>query len=153
MYIYVTLELHNMKRTIHLKWQLAYPPETIWEYLTNPALLSQWTEIKSFKPVVGFEFIQQQPAKPKRGWDGMMYHKVLEVVPNEKLSYSFKAGPEKGIITLDTVVTWRLTPNGTGTTLALEHAGFEGLKNVMTSFIMELGWKNHIIKKLKTALK
>lgn len=142
-----------MKRNIHIKWQLTYPVETIWEYLTNFELLSQWTEIKSFKAVVGFEFTQKQPAKPKHGWDGMMYHKVLEVVPNEKLSYSFKAGPEKGVITLDTIVTWRLTANGRGTTLELEHSGFEGLKNVMTSFIMELGWRNHMIKKLKTALK
>jgi uncharacterized protein YndB with AHSA1/START domain len=142
-----------MKRTIKLKWHFPHPPETVWEYLTNPDLLSQWTKIKDFKSVVGFEFTQQERPQPKRGWDGMMYHRILEVIPNEKLSYTFQAGPEKGVITLDTIVTWRLKPDDNGTTLELEHSGFEGLKNYMTSFIMELGWKNHIIKKLKSALK
>lgn len=142
-----------MKRSINLKWQFPnHSSETIWEYLTNPSLLSQWTKIKEFEPIVGFEFNQQQPPQPKLGWDGMMYHKVIEVIPKEKLSYTFQGGPGKGVITLDTIVTWRLKPHGNGTTLELEHSGFEGLKNYLTSFIMELGWKNHIIKKLKKAL-
>lgn len=142
-----------MKRKIHLKWNLPHPPETVWEYLTNTDLLSQWTKIKDFKPVVGYEFTQQERAQPKRGWDGMMYHKVLEVIPGKKLSYTLQGGPEKGVITLDTVVTWQLKPHSDGTTLELIHTGFEGIKNYMTSFIMELGWRNHVIKKLKKALK
>ncbi|MGO1585569.1 MAG: SRPBCC family protein [Mesonia sp.] len=142
-----------MKRNIKLEWFFDYSPEQIWECLTNPELLKEWMGIQSFKAEVGFEFTQKQKPKPAMKWDGMMYHTVLEVVPIEKLSYSFQGGPKPGVITLDTIVTWRLSPKKNGTVLVLEHTGFEGAKNILSSMFMELGWKNHIAKKFKKALK
>lgn len=44
---------------------------------------------------------------------------VIAVVPERLLRYSFAPG------TLDTTITWRLEPEGSGTRLHLEHSGFD----------------------------
>lgn len=141
-----------MQRDIRLTWFYNYPPETIWNFLSKPELLRLWTKVNDFRPETGFEFFQQEKPNPSKGWDGMMYHKVLEVIPFKKLSYTFQGGPEKCSISLDTVVTWTLIPKNGGTELQLEHTGFEGAKNYFTSYILELGWKNNVAKKFKKAL-
>jgi uncharacterized protein YndB with AHSA1/START domain len=137
-----------MKRDIHLKWFYNYPPETIWECLTNPEILKQWSPMKDFKPEIGFSCQSQQRPRPSQNWDGIMYHTILEIVPMKRLSYSFKGGPKPGEFNLDTVVTWTLEPKDGGTELHLAHTGFTGTKNYFTSFIMEFGWKKIVGKKL-----
>src|SRR5690606_31574267 len=89
---------------------------------------------------------------PRMNWDGKMYFEVLKVVPLQQLSYSFQGGPREGVITLDTVVTWTLTPKDGGTELRLEHTGFRGARNYFTSFIMEMGWKKGIAKRFSNLL-
>jgi hypothetical protein len=44
---------------------------------------------------------------------------VLEVEHERVLKYRFAAG------TLDTIITWRLLPEGSGTRLNLTHEGFD----------------------------
>ncbi|CAG5004915.1 hypothetical protein DYBT9275_03474 [Dyadobacter sp. CECT 9275] len=141
-----------MKRDVKVQWFYPHPPEVIWECLTNQELLNKWTFIKDFKPVVGHEFEAHAKPRKSQGFDGIMYHKVLEVIPLKKLSYTFRGGPQKGVITLDTIVTWTLTPKNGGTELKVEQSGFEGTKNYFTSFIMELGWKKILSKKITKAL-
>ncbi|ELR68009.1 hypothetical protein C900_01272 [Fulvivirga imtechensis AK7] len=143
-----------MKRSINLDWFYPYPVEIIWDCLTDAEKLKEWSSLHKtveFRAEVGFEWMEQQ--KPRKGWDGKMYFKVLEVAPCEKLVYSFKGGPAPGIITLDTVVTYRLESTNGGTQLYLEHTGFEGLKGVMTSFIMHRGWIKFFAKRLMIYLK
>ncbi len=43
-------------------------------------------------------------------------------------------------------VTFLLEPAGSGTRLTLLHTGFTGLKPVLTSFILGMGWKGHLNK-------
>jgi uncharacterized protein YndB with AHSA1/START domain len=137
-----------MERDIKMHWFYPYPVETIWECLTNPEILKQWSPMKDFRPEVGFECETHQPPRRSQNWDGIMYLKVLEITPEKRLSYSFKGGPEPGTISLDTVVTWILIPKDGGTELHLEHTGFSGSKNYFTSFIMQLGWKKIVGNKL-----
>ncbi len=147
-----------MKRDIKLKWFYPHPVETIWECLTNPDLLKQWSLASTgFKAEVGFKWMEQSKPRPKMDWDGKMYFEVLEVVPLEKLSYSFKGGstkgtPAEGFYSLDTVVNWILIPKDGGTELHLEQTGFNGMKNYISSFIMEIGWKNKVAKRFQQAL-
>ncbi len=142
-----------MERNVRLKWFYPYPVETIWECLTEPELLKQWSlRSGDFKAEVGFKWMEVQPPRPRMGWDGKMYFEVLEVIPLQKLAYSFKGGPAEGVITLDTIVTWTLSPKDNGTELHLAHTGFKGPKNIFTSFIMEMGWKNKVIKRLEKIL-
>jgi uncharacterized protein YndB with AHSA1/START domain len=131
-----------MQRDIHHKWFLPHSPETVWQFLTESELLGQWLMKNDFRPVVGHQF--NFHTKPRPGFDGTVYCQVLEVVPGKRLSYSWKGGPRKGKITLDSVVTWTLVPKDKGTELALEHAGFKGLKNLLAYVIMGKGWEKII---------
>ena len=46
-----------MQKEIKHSWFFSHPAETIWEYLTNSELLSQWLMKNDFKPVVGQKFM------------------------------------------------------------------------------------------------
>lgn len=141
-----------MERDIRLTWFYNYPPATVWALLTDPALLRRWMNVNDFKAEPGFEFSQQEKPNASKGWDGIIYHKVLEVTPQKKLSYTFRGGPEKSCATLDTIVSWYIVPKNGGTELKLEHTGFKGARNYFTSYILEMGWKNNVAKKFRNAL-
>jgi uncharacterized protein YndB with AHSA1/START domain len=142
-----------MKRDIRLTLFYPHPVEKLWECLTNPEILKQWSlNSGDFKPEVGFKWMEVKKPRPAMQWDGKMYFEVLEVIPLKKISYSFKGGPKEGVINLDTVVTWTLRAKDNGTEVCLEHTGFKGAKNILTSFIMEVGWKNKVAKRLEKAI-
>ena len=141
-----------MKKDIKHTWIINHPVEVVWEYLTDSEKLSKWLMKNNFQPIVGHKF--QFWTKPliKLGFDGNVYCEVLEIVPFEKLSYTWKGGPGKGKITLDSVVVWTLIKKDCVTELTIEHIGFEGLKNFVGYFFMNFGWKAIIRKKLPTLL-
>jgi uncharacterized protein YndB with AHSA1/START domain len=142
-----------MNKNIKLKWFYPYPVETIWECLTNPEILKEWSLSRGdFKAEVGFKWMEVSKPRKKMNWDGKMYFEVLEVVPLKKLSYSFKGGPREGEYNLDTVVNWVLIPREDGTELHLEQTGFTGMMNYLAAFFMEQGWKNKVAKRLQQAL-
>lgn len=98
---------------------------------------------------------------PQKGWDGVTHCEVIAVEPLKRLVYTYRgeatgekalacagihsdAGDKitKGIFTkLDTVLRFTLEPTCGGTILSLEHAGYKGLKLVIISYIMQMGWK------------
>jgi uncharacterized protein YndB with AHSA1/START domain len=87
------------------------PPENIWRALTQPQLIAQWLMKNDFQPVAGRSF------KLRADW-GAVECQVLEVAPNKTLSYTW------GAFGLESIVTWTLTPTGTGTRLRMEQSGF-----------------------------
>lgn len=91
--------------------ELPYPPERIWRALTQPHLIEEWLMKNDFKPDVGHRF------NLSADW-GAVDCRVLTVEPNKALSYSWEAHG------LESVVTWTLTPSGTGTHLRMEQSGF-----------------------------
>ncbi|MFJ4184548.1 SRPBCC domain-containing protein [Kitasatospora sp. NPDC089509] len=101
------------KATIHCDEFLPYPPARVWEALTDPELHARWWAAGDVKAVVGHRFTLDM------GPFGQQPCEVVEVEVEQLLRYSFAAG------TLDTTVTWRLVPEGHGTRLLLEHAGFD----------------------------
>ena len=133
-----------MERSIIQKWLLPGSPEVVWDYLTKPELLAQWLMENDIRPEVGHKFQFRTYPKVNFGFDGIVYCEVLIVEPYKKLSYSWKGGPGKGKITLDSVVTWTLTEKENGTELLLEHTGFRGLKNLIGYFAMSKGWGGKI---------
>ena len=82
---------------------------------------------------------------PNYDFDGNIYCVVLEVIPNKKLSYSWKGGPGDGRITLDSVVEWTLHEKDNGTELHLVHSGFKETNALMFS-IMNDGWLKNMHK-------
>lgn len=140
-----------MQRTIRHEFTFSQPPEVVWEYLTNPEWLALWLMPNDFKPQVGHQFQFKTKPKLKLRFDGTVYCEVLEIIPYKKLVYSWKGGLSKENPSLDSIVIWTLMPTNNGTVLQLEHKGFDGLKNYLSYFIMNMGWLkigNRFIKKI-----
>jgi uncharacterized protein YndB with AHSA1/START domain len=141
-----------MQRDIHLSWFFEHPVEDVWDFLTKPELMGQWFMKNDFKPEVGHKFQFRDKPKKAVGWDGIVYCEVLEIIPLKKISFRWQGGPDPGVISMDTVVTWTLVKAANGTSLTLDHTGFRGLKNYMSSFFMEKGWNTNMRKKFARVL-
>ncbi|HEX6040194.1 SRPBCC domain-containing protein [Longimicrobium sp.] len=98
---------------IQLSEHIPHPPSRVWAALTDPAIHARWWAAGDVRPVAGHRFTLDMGA-----W-GQQACEVIAVEPERLLSYSFAPG------TLDTTITWRLEPEGEGTRLSLEHAGFD----------------------------
>ncbi|MEJ1241688.1 SRPBCC domain-containing protein [Chryseolinea sp. T2] len=142
-----------MTKEIVQLWELDAPPELVWQCLTDTNILSEWLMPNDFSPVVGHEFMFHTRPRPLPPFDGKVYCKVLEVVEGKKLSFSWKGGPGDGSISLDTIVSWTITPAGSRTNLLLEHKGFKGMKNYLAYFFMNVGWQKSIRRRLIETLK
>lgn len=92
---------------------IGHAPAVVWKALTDPELMERWWVRGDIQPVVGHEFTLDMGA-----W-GVQACRVTAVEPERLLRYSFAES------VLDSVITWRLVPEGTGTRLFLEHAGFD----------------------------
>lgn len=92
---------------------LTHPPDDVWRALTDPVLLARWWAPGDVRPVVGHTFTLDMG-----NW-GSQLCVVTAVDPGKLLAYTFGDG------SLDTTITWRLIPEGTGTRLFLEHSGFD----------------------------
>jgi uncharacterized protein YndB with AHSA1/START domain len=124
-----------------------HAPDIIWKALTSGALIGRWLmPPDGFAPVAGRCFTFQ--TKPADEWDGTIHCEVLEVVPNERLSYAWKGGHESNAdgygSKLETVVTFTLARTDTGTRLRLVHSGFVLPKNDTAYRNMGEGWKKVI---------
>jgi uncharacterized protein YndB with AHSA1/START domain len=126
-----------------------HAPAVIWKTLTSGELIGRWLMApKDFEPVAGSHFTFQ--TMPAGEWDGTIHCEVLEVVPNERLSYGWKGGHESNDgygSELETVVTFTLSKAETGTRLRLVHSGFVLPKNDTAYRNMSEGWKT-VVKKL-----
>jgi uncharacterized protein YndB with AHSA1/START domain len=98
-------------RSVVVEREVPFPPEKIWRALTQPHLIAEWLMKNDFEPVQDHRF-------SLRGDWGSVDCRVLEVEPNKTLSYTWEA------MGLESVVTWTLTPKGTGTHLRMEQSGF-----------------------------
>ena len=134
-----------MTKTIRHQFFFAHPPEVVWDYLTKAELIAQWLMENDFLPVMGHDFQFRTRPMPGFNFDGIVYCKVVEIVPFKKLSYSWKGGPGEGRITLDSLVEWSLQPAENGTELLLVHSGFKEADFNMYS-IMNDGWLRNIHK-------
>jgi len=69
---------------------LPHTPETIWKTLTAGELIGRWLKMTpvGFEPVKGRRFTFQ--TTPAGVWDGVIQCQVLDVIPNERLVYSWK---------------------------------------------------------------
>ena len=120
-----------------------HAPAVVWKTLTTPALMSRWLAMPSigFEATKGKRFTYQ--TTPAGEWDGVIQCEVLEVIPNERLVYSWKGGHEANVgygSRLETVVTWTLSKVDTGTRLRLVHSGFARPRNDTAFKNMSVGW-------------
>jgi len=159
-----------MARTIKLKTVLPFPQEQVWQALTNPKLLGSWFMENNIEPTQGHYFTFRM--KPQKGWDGITHCEVISVEPQKSIAFTYRgeatgekalacAGIHsdtadkitKGIFTkLDTILSFILEPTCGGTILSMEHSGYKGLKLVIISLIMQIGWKKQLRRRLPKVL-
>ncbi|MDQ6888801.1 MAG: SRPBCC domain-containing protein, partial [Bacteroidota bacterium] len=95
------------------------PIEKVWKAITDKDQMKQWYfDIKSFEPVVGYEF------EFTAGNEGKMFRhlcKITDVVEGKKLRYSWRYDGYPG----NSFVTFELFDKGNATQLKLSHEGLE----------------------------
>ena len=122
------------------------PVELVWRALTEKELMKKWYfDISDFVLEVGAKFHFEG------GKEGRCYvHvcEILEIVPLEKLKYSWKYEGYSGL----SFVTFELYPSGQKTRLKLIHEGLETLPPENPDFARDNfvgGWKFLILESLK----
>ncbi|MBE1492043.1 SRPBCC family protein [Plantactinospora soyae] len=127
---------------------LPQPPVRVWHALTDAELLARWFMPNDFKPVLGHRFTFQAKPRPEQNFDGVVHCEVLELTPERLLRFAWRGGH------LDTTVTWTLTPEGRGTRLVVEHAGFDpdDPDQRLAFKIMGGGWRSHVLRGLADLL-
>ncbi|MGN6212100.1 SRPBCC family protein [Parafilimonas sp.] len=96
------------------------PVEQVWNALTDKEEMRKWYfNVSDFKPEKGFEF--SFAGQGSKGEEYVHACKVLEVIPNKKLQYSWVYKGYPGY----SVVTFELFEEGNTTRLKLTHEGLE----------------------------
>jgi uncharacterized protein YndB with AHSA1/START domain len=111
-----------MSNTIRREMVMPQPREQVWQAITDRTTLAAWMYPNDFEPRIGHRFTFQVPANPKVGFDGLTVRcEVLECEPPSRLVFSWSVGGPVD----NTRVSFRLEPDGHGTRLFFEHAGFD----------------------------
>ncbi|HPF37466.1 MAG TPA: SRPBCC domain-containing protein [Phycisphaerae bacterium] len=119
--------------SINIKVEYPHPPRKVWFALTDSDAIAAWLMENNFKPEVGHEFTLRTDPAP--GFDGVVHCKVIELVEEKRLSFSWRGGP------LDTIATFELRPTAVGTELTFTQTGFSGFKSNLTRLILRSGSK------------
>lgn len=114
-------------RSILSEAEFDQPVDVVWRAITDSEWLAVWFFPNDIRPVEGHSFTIW--SRPIERWDGEFQCRVLEVVPNEKLSFRWKGGHEelKGFgHYMDVTVTWTISPlPGGGTRLLFVQEGID----------------------------
>ncbi len=126
-------------QSVVVEREIAHPPEKLWRALTQPHLMEEWLMKNDFAPTVGHRF------NLRGEWGGVLDCEVLVLEPTRTLAYSWNFKHEDPAFDLTSVVTFTLTPTGTGTHLRMEQAGFR--PNQKQAFGgAKLGWGKFLDK-------
>ena len=115
-----------------------YPPEQVWVALTDPRALAEWLMPNDFQPILGhiFEF----RTDPYFVCTGRTICRITELDPPRRMAWTWKIVTKEGKRDIpEMLVTWTLTPEGSGTRLVLEHSGLERAP-WWVKFSMGFGW-------------
>jgi uncharacterized protein YndB with AHSA1/START domain len=147
----MTANLSSDFQSIVIDELLPHAPALVWKALTSGELITRWLmEPKGFRAEVGCRFTFQ--TTPAGLWDGTIQCEVLEIIPNERLSYAWRSGHDGNEdygSRLDTVVTFTVSATEAGTRLRLVHSGFETPRNDSAYRNMGEGWKK-VVERLDT---
>ena len=122
------------------------PPSRVWEAITDKEQMKEWYfDIAEFKPEVGFGF------EFTAGDGSNQYRhicKVTEVIPEKKLSYTWKYDMDPGV----SHVIFELIPEDGKTRVRLTHEGLDNFSPDNPALAKEnfaAGWEAIIGKNLK----
>lgn len=129
---------------------LTAPIEIVWKAISDKNEMKHWYfDLAEFKPEVAFEF--EFTGKSQKGQEYTHLCKVIEAIPNKKLTYSWAYKGYEGY----SEVTFELFAEDDKTRLKLTHTGLETFPQnnpdfARTSF--ESGWNEIIGKSLPVFL-
>lgn len=139
-----------MHNNIVVRQKINAPVDVVWNALTDRNLLKEWFfDIPDFELLLHHQFNFYEPGNKKE------YHhhcEILEILPNEKLKYSWsypEFSKEK------TMVKWELEEILGGTEVTLMHKGLENFDHLGERFSYESfenGWNEIVGKSLKNFL-
>jgi uncharacterized protein YndB with AHSA1/START domain len=134
-----------MFRKLNMEVFYAYPPQRVWQVITNPEALAAWLMENDFEPRVGHKFQFQHSTLPRI--DGSIDCEVIELDEPKRLSYTWQ---DKLMHQLS-IVTWTLTPVDGGTRLQLKHQllQHEAIKLDQPHHYIET-WQNQFTHKSNT---
>jgi uncharacterized protein YndB with AHSA1/START domain len=139
----VNQTMHANKQAIVLDEVFPHAPAVLWKALTSRALIGRWLmPAEGFEAAVGNRFTFQ--TKPAGEWDGTIRCEVVEVIENQRLSYTWTGGHDDNAgygSKLETLVTITLSETDGGTRLQLIHSGFLLPRNEIAYRNMSDGWK------------
>lgn len=95
---------------IEQSYIISAPLERVWQALTDPVLISQWSQAPAT--------YNAEAGAPYSLWGGDIAGTIVEVVPGERLVQTWKPG---NWTVEDSVVTFLLTPADGGTRVDLVH--------------------------------
>ena len=133
-----------MQREIKHTFFFPHSPETVWDYLTKPELLSQWLMENDIQPIIGHKFQFRSKPNWDIDFDGIVHCEILEVVSLKRLSYSWKCNPTDSGHKIDTIVMWTLAPRDNGTELNLHQTGFKEKEYDNFYLAMKNGWVQRV---------
>jgi uncharacterized protein YndB with AHSA1/START domain len=126
-------------RSVVVEREFPFTPEMLWRALTQPHLIEEWLMKNDFKPAVGHKF------NLRGEWGGVLDCEVLTIEPNRTLSYRWDFANDDPAVALTSVVTFTLTPKGSGTHLRMEQVGF-GPNQKQAYAGAHAGWKKFLEK-------
>ncbi|MCP6758303.1 MAG: SRPBCC domain-containing protein [Fischerella sp. CENA71] len=103
--------LRNLKKEVFYP----YPPQRIWQVLTNRHTLAAWLMENDFEPRVGHKFRFLYSSIP--GLSESIDCEVIELDEPKRLSFTW----QDSMMHRPSIVTWTLKPVDGGTQLQLEH--------------------------------
>jgi uncharacterized protein YndB with AHSA1/START domain len=133
-----------MKADIDATVLYPHPPGQVWAALTSSEALAAWLMPNDFVPQVGHSFTLR--TRPAPGFDGIVHCQVLELDPPSRMVWSWRGG------SIDTMVTFTLTPDGAGTRLRMHQVGFHGLGAQLTRRILAGGYPRILGERLPSYL-
>jgi len=122
----------------------------VWKALTVKELMKEWyIEVEEFKTIVGFKFEFWGGEKGDKQWKHLC--EITEVVPEKKLTYSWKYKGYNGM----SYVTFELFELTNGTNLKLTHSGVDSFPAGIPELAIhnfENGWNQAINDSLQEFL-
>lgn len=106
-------------RSVTIEREFAHPPSKVWRALTQPHLIEEWLmKIDAAPDIVGRAFHLTGE------WGGVLDCEVVTLEPERVLAYRWNFANPDPQYALTSVVTFTLTPQGSGTHLRMEQVGF-----------------------------
>lgn len=130
------------ENTVAIEREFAAELSLVWKAITDKEIMRRWYfDLVEFKAEVGFKFQFSGGPSPEKQY--LHLCEVTEVIPEEKLTYSWRYDGYPGI----SFVTFELSSEGSKTVLKFSHIGIESFPKDNPDFAIgnfSEGW-NHII--------